>query len=222
VSKKHFCNLYTTDKEKMNNQHQQLIDNLQIAINWNDIITKTGYTQKAEHVYINVIRDQMIKLGAVVDGINGSQKHIDFIDVKWSNGTVCSYECKKVNKGTTFMFNDTVPMDNVYYMFIYVDKKIIKILKGSDVYQHNHVFINSIRKEFINTVGKHVMKMLSKDDFTNQTIKEFFDISINFMCTCVSHGILSLFDFGQLFKNTKKFGNMTSRPRPNWTIKIPY
>ena len=202
----------------------KLIPNLEIAINWADITTKDGRTQKSERNYINVIGDQMKKLGAILGPSSGSQTHIDFKDVQWSDGTIHSYECKKVNKGTKFMFNDTVPRPDVYYIFIYVEFKKIIIRKGSTILQNNviHVSQNSLKKEFSRTVVKHVLNMVENDDFTSNSIKDFFRVSMDFMGTCVSHGVLSYFDFGQLFKNTYKFGNFISRARPNWTLNIPY
>ena len=202
----------------------ELITNLEIAINWADITTKNGSTQKAEYTYINVIGDQMKKLGAILGPPHGSQRHVDFKDVQWPDGTTCSYECKKVNKGTRFMFNDTVPVSDVYYLFIYVESKKIVIHKGSYILNNNAINVckNSLRKEFLYTVGKKVLNMMEKDDFTSDSIKDFFKISIDFMSTCVKHGILTYFDFGQLFKNTYKFKNFTSRARPNWTINVPY
>lgn len=200
----------------------KLIPNLEIAINWADITTKEGRTQKSERNYINVIGDQMKKLGAILGPSSGSQTHIDFKDVQWPDGTIQSYECKKVNKGTKFMFNDTVPRPDVYYIFIYVEFKKIIIRKGYSILQNNviHVSQNSLKKEFSRTVGKHVLGMISNDDFTSDSIKDFFRISMDFMGTCVLHGVLSYFDFGQLFKNTYKFGNFTSRARPNWSLVV--
>jgi hypothetical protein len=202
----------------------KLIPNLEIAINWVDITTKNGRTQKAEYNYIHVIGDQMKKLGAILGPQRGSQLHIDFKDVQWPDGNTYSFECKKVNKGTKFMFNDTVPIQDVYYIFIYVEFKRIIIRKGSTILQNNVIRVSqiSLRKEFSNTVGKYVLDMIENDDFTSDSIKDFFRLSMNFVGTCVSHGILSYFDFGQLFKNTYKFGNFTSRARPNWSLNIPY
>ena len=202
----------------------KLIPNLEIAINWADITTKNGRTQKSEYNYINVIGDQMKKLGAILGPPRGSQKHIDFKDVQWPDDGTYSFECKKVNKGTRFMFNDTVPMPDVYYIFIYVEVKKIIIRKGIYILNNNAIYVsqNSLKKEFSHTVGKQVLNMIEKDDFTSDSIKHFFRVTMDFMGTCVKHGVLNYFDFGQLFKNTYKFGNFTSRARPNWSINVSY
>jgi hypothetical protein len=42
------------------------------------------------------------------------------------------------------------------------------------------------------------------------------------LTSSVVHGIVSYFDFGEIFKHTIHFGSFSARPRPNWTLKIPY
>ena len=199
--------------------------NIENAIIWDgEIITKGGRTQQSEAYYIHVVGDQLTNLGAILPPPRGSQLPVDFKDVKFPDGTMYSFECKKVNKGTRFLFNDTVPNADVYYIFIYVHVEKVIVQKGSIILQTKRIPVsqNSLKEEFSHTVGEHVYQMLKNDEFTNESIKVFFKISMNFIALCVSRGVLSYFDFGQVFKNTYKFGNFWSRPRPNWTIDVPY
>ena len=201
--------------------NQQLIENIQSALDWEKVKTKHGDTQLTERYYISVIDEELRKLGAVTKGANSSQKSVDFMNVTWPCGTVCSYECKKMNTCSKFKFNDTLPIADVYYIFMYASVQKVQILKGSEIFRVETPRIN-LRKEFSETVGKHVLMMLEKDEFTNETVKELFQVTMKFISSCVKGGLLSVFDFGQLFKNTFTFGNFSSRARPNWTIDVPY
>ena len=198
---------------------KKIIQSIEKNLKWDVIKTKDGRTQESERAYIQIIKEEMQKIGAIVN-CNSSQKHIDFKNVQWPNGKEYSFECKKINKGTKFMFNDTLPKDDVYYIFIYVDTKKVIIKKGSSIYENNSIRKNSLKSEFSRTVGNHVLKMLTTNDFTKTSILEFFKITMIFMGKSVEYKVLSCFDFGQIFKNTFIFGNFSSRARPNWSVTV--
>ena len=89
------------------------------AIDWDRVLTKDGETQRSERYYISVIVEQLLKLGAKIGSNAAAQQAIDIRDVEWPDGSVVSYECKKVNKGSRFIFNDTFLKSDVWYIFIY-------------------------------------------------------------------------------------------------------
>ena len=192
------------------------------AIDWNRILTKDGETQKSERYYISVIIEQFEKLGAKVGSNAATQQAIDIRDVEWPDGTVASYEGKKVNKGSRFIFNDTFIKPDVWYIFIYGHIKKVRVAKGSTLIdESSNVYETNQPKRNLRKIGELVLDMLT-DEITNTLVKDFFVEVLAFLKACVIHKVLSHFEFGELFKKSIVFGNFTSRPRPNWSLTIPY
>ena len=193
------------------------------ALDWGRVLTTDGKTQQSERYYISVIIEQMEKMGAKVGSNASTQQAVDIRDVVWPNGGPSrSYEGKKVNKGCRFSFNDTFLKPDVWYIFLYGNLKKVRIVEGSTlISESNFSTIVPPPKEHLKRVGELVLSMLETEP-TPEIIKEFFIESMDFIRSCVINGIFSYFDFGEIFKRSISFGNFTSRPRPNWTLTIPY
>lgn len=191
------------------------------ALNWSDVHTNKGDTQNSERYYISVIIGVIEKLGGTIGSNAGSQQAVDIRNVRWPDGTICSYECKKTNKGSRFIFNDTFLKEDIWYIFIYVDTKKVRIAKGSTLIEESRVNKDITHRVHLKKIGKIVIDMLD-DDMSSEKIKIFFSEVLLFLKSCVLHGFISYFDFGDMFKQTINFGNIVSRPRPNWSITIPY
>ncbi len=191
------------------------------TIDWDKVTTKKGDTQNSERYYISVILQAIDTLGGKVGSNAGSQQCVDIRNVEWPDGTILSYECKKVNKGNRFMFNDTFIKPDVWYIFIYVDMKKVRVSKGSTLIEESNKGEFSPHKHHLKKVGKIILDMMD-DDVSPEKIKSFFSEVLLFLRSCVLNGLISYFDFGEMFKQTITFGSFISRPRPNWSLVIPY
>ena len=190
------------------------------AIDWEKILTKQGATQNSERYYISVILEKLNELGAVVGSSAGAQQAIDIRDVKWENFT-SSYEGKKVNKGDRFIFNDTFLKDDVYYILIYAGSKRVRIEKGSKLIELSYKIEGETTKVYLENIGGLIFDMLGENGVTGEKILTLFKYSIGLLKAAVANNIVSYYDFGQVFKNVISFGDFSSRPRPNWSLKLP-
>ena len=205
---------------------QQLCARIEQYLSWDNITTKNGNTQLAERNYIPIIIQCITELGGNDFKLASSQEPIDIQQVHWSDGSIIDYECKKVDsKVGNFHFNDTFIKDDVHYILIYGGTcKKIRIEKGSTLIKESKCVdgVPQIRIHVLN-LGNIIFDMLSDNNNINSdNIKKFFKESFNFLTSSVIHGVVSYFDFGEMFKHTIKFGSFSSRPRPNWTLRIPY
>lgn len=191
------------------------------SIDWVEITTKEGNTQNSERYYIPVILQAIDTLGGKVGSKAGSQQRVDIRNVEWPDGTILSYDCKKVNKRHKFMFNDTFLNNDVWYIFIYVDMKKVRVAKGSTLIEESNKGEYSSHKHHLKKVGKIILDMMY-DDVSPEKIKSFFSEVLYFLRSCVLNGLISYFDYGEMFKQTITFGSFSSRPRPNWFLLIPY
>jgi hypothetical protein len=197
---------------------ERLIEN---RIDWDKIHTRSGDTQNSERYYIRVIKDVIQWMGGIIGSNAGSQQSVDIRDVQWPDGETKSYECKKVNKGFRFIFNDTFVKPDVYYIFIYVDIKKVQILKGSDIINDSTELESNEPKRHLKILAKIVLHMMDTNP-TPENVKSLFIETLHFIKSCVYHGVITYFEFGELFKTTISFGNFVSRPRPNWSVIVPY
>lgn len=193
-------------------------------LDWSRVLTKKGDTQNSERYYISVILEVIESLGGKVGSNAGSQQSVDIRDVQWPDGTVISYEGKKVNKGSRFIFNDTFLKDEVRYIFLYVETQKVRIAKGSTLIEESKSGDHTPHRTHLKNLGKIIIEMLGDrdGDISQDKIKSFFSEVLLFLKACVLNGLISYFDFGQMFKQTVNFGSFTSRPRPNWSLTIPY
>lgn len=199
-------------------------DIIEQKLDWSRVLTKKGDTQNSERYYISVILEVIESLGGKVGSSAGSQQSVDIRDVQWPDGTIRSYECKKVNKGSRFIFNDTFLKEDVWYIFLYVKTQKVSIAKGSTLIKESLSGDYTPHRTHLKNLGKIIIVMLDEHDssISPDKIKSFFSEVLLFLKACVLSGTISYFDFGQLFKQTMSFGRFVSRPRPNWSLTIPY
>lgn len=189
---------------------------------WDRVKTTKGNTQTSERYYISVILECIQLLGGEVGTQAGTQQSVDIRNVKWKDSEqLVSYECKKLNKGSNFHLNDTFIKSDIWYIFIYVDIQKVRIVKGSDIIEKTLNTDHNQSKKHLANIAKCILDMLSTD-ITRVQVVELFSETLLFLKSCVLSGIISYYDFGELFKQTIHFGDFSSRPRPNWTVKIPY
>ena len=193
-------------------------------IDWLKVLTKQGDTQNSERYYISVVKKCIEKMGGVIGSSAGAQQSVDIRDVTLPDGQVCSYECKKINKGTRFMFNDTFLKPDVWYILIYSDIQKVRIEKGSLLMAENTNNCTKTNPKFyIKNICELCIDMLSDDNELNSSnIKKLFTVVLLLLKSCVIKNIISYFEFGDMFKTNVVFGNFTSRPRPNWNLSIPF
>ena len=197
-----------------------LIDRVKFALDWDQVQAKKGNTQVSERYYVGVIQDQIVALGGRIGSSAGSQQSVDIRDVVWPDGSIVSIECKKVNKGSTFMLNDTFLKPEVWYLFIWVDKKEVALMKGSAIIEKNRGPPITRVKQQVQTIATTIIDM-DNGQLTKTTFIKLFREVLELMKIGILEGIITFFDYGELFKNTTKFGNIISRPRPNWSINVP-
>ena len=177
---------------------------MQRTIDWSKMVSTRGNTQERERYYISIIQKILSDLGCSFESA-GSQQAIDIRNVVFPDGTTTDFEAKSSNTNV-FPLNDTVVKPDVHYIFIYAKHKKVNILKGSDIY--------SVCMDDAVDIGK--------PPSSKEEIMEGFDFLIKEAMYSVKCGTMSLFDFGELWKRTWKFGNLKSRPRPNWSLTMPY
>jgi hypothetical protein len=182
-----------------------------------DIITKNGDTQKAERTFIEIVKKELTKLTKEPFKQAGSQEPIDFQNVI-INGKEYFFECKKCNKGNTFIFNDSVIDPGVYYIFCSAKK--VKIIKGSDIELLDEPNDGTLETD-ITELKKHVNE-LTPENINFQKIRFIFNIILCISKESVLKKIITLFDYSSLFKMTTNFGKISSRPRPNWSVKVSF
>ena len=196
-----------------------LVDRVKSALDWDQVQAKKGNTQVSERYYVGVIQDQIVALGGRIGSSAGSQQSVDIRDVVWPDGSIVSIECKKVNKGSAFMLNDTFLKPDVWYLFIWVDKKEVALIKGSTIIEKNREPPTTKVRQQVQTIAATIIDM-DNGQLTKTIFIKLFREVLELMKIGVLEGILTFFDYGELFKSTTKFGNITSRPRPNWSLNV--
>jgi hypothetical protein len=197
-----------------------LIERVKSSLDWDQVHAKKGNTQVSERYYVGVVQDQIVALGGRIGSSAGSQQSVDIRDVVWPDGSIVSIECKKVNKGSTFMLNDTFLKPDVWYLFIWVDKKEVALMKGSTIIEKNKDPPTTKVRQQVQTIAATIIDM-DNGQLTKTTFIKLFREVLELMKIGVLEGIISFFEYGELFKSTTKFGNITSRPRPNWSLNVP-
>jgi len=192
------------------------------SLDWSKVVTCKGQTQKTEEYYVPVIMKVIEEMGGQVGSQAGTQQPVDLQDVRWPDGSVVSYECKKVNSGCCFLLNDTSIKPDVYYIFLYARKQKVSIVSGVDLIESlsSQEEASDIKKE-LNKVAQIVISMI-ENEVTSEKIKKLFSEVLSFTRCCVLNKIISPYDFGEMFKKTMKIGETKLRPRPNWSIRFPY
>ncbi len=205
---------------KTHSNMETLVERVKSALDWDQVQAKKGNTQVSERYYVGVIQDQIAALGGRIGSSAGSQQSVDIRDVVWPDGSIVSIECKKVNKGSTFMLNDTFLKPEVWYLFIWVDKKDVALMRGSAIIEKNKGPSTTRVRQQVQTIAATIIDM-DNGQLTKTTFIKLFREVLELMKIGVLEGIITFFDYGELFKSTTKFGNIVSRPRPNWSINVP-
>jgi hypothetical protein len=175
-------------------------------IDWSRMVSTKGNTQERERYYIGVITTIISRLGGTFNTA-GSQESVDIQDVTFPGMAPFHIEGKATTSGH-FMLNDTMIKSNVHYMLFYVKHKVVTIELGSDIIKRT------------TEIGSHNI-VEGRKPATKEAIMKAFNVLMDEAVYSVQCGVMSLFDFGQMWKQTWKFGKLASRPRPNWSITVP-
>jgi hypothetical protein len=140
--------------------------NIEDKLTWNLLVCKDGNTQKKERIYIPVIKEVINNLGGSIGHDAGSQQAMDFRDVKVPGlDFTFDADAKSNNKGFKFMFNDSVPKVDGYYIFIQVEHKSVIIKSGLDIIKHIADTENITCDEVINKLEERSEVILTIKNF---------------------------------------------------------
>ena len=143
------------------------------------------------------------------------------ITIKWQDNNT-TYEIKKTVKGEKFNFNDTFLKEDVYYILIYVSHRKIRIEKGSKLLELTYTEEKGpTMRSHLKTIGELVMEMLGENKVSDDQILTLFSEMLGLMKAAVVNKRIRFEDYSQAFKKVISFGDFSSRPRPNWTLKFP-
>jgi hypothetical protein len=181
--------------------------------------TLNGDTQKSERIFIGIVKNSLLKLTDKPFKQAGSQEPIDFQNVDIS-GKIYNFECKKVNKGNRFIFNDSVIDPDVFYIFCKEQEKKVLIIKGCNIKLLKEINDTTLEED-ISKLKKHVSD-LSPETLNLNIVRFLFVSVLSIAKHCVFKKVMTLSDYSELFKFKSDFGNISSRPRPNWTVTISF
>ena len=120
-----------TSKENVFNDLSKRIED---KLTWDLLVCKDGNTQKKERTYKQDIKEVIHDFGGSIGYEAGSQEAMDFRDVKLPGlNSRFNSDVKSTDKGFKFMFNDSVPKVDAYYIFIQVEHKKVIIKSGLDI-----------------------------------------------------------------------------------------
>src|SRR5210317_526033 len=201
--------------------HKNLIHRIGAHIPWERILTRGGRTQAAESEYIFHLKQAIVDEGGEITGYTGSQQSRDIRGVRYPGiDELFDYEAKKINSRTgNFCLNDTLPIGgNVYYIFLRVDGHSVDICKASELANDEYVTPDHYSTA-LDELSDCVERLRSMGNSAKVSdFQELFRITIKLLEVAVKSGMISLYDYGQLFKFTTTFGFFKSRPRPNWFL----
>lgn len=208
--------------------HNNVVRRIRARMPWDRILTQGGRTQAAEREYIYHLREAIIDEGGIITEHTGTQQSLDIRGVKYPGiDETFDYEAKKINgKSGNFCLNDTLPYgEHVYYIFLRVNGKSVDIRNANELANDESANSNLVRGDFehysttIDELGDCVDRLRVLGSFADASnFQELFLITTKLLEVAVKSGIMSLFDYGQIFKFTTNFGFFKSRPRPNWSL----
>ncbi len=184
----------------------QILSRVRSHIDWGKMASKGGNTQERERYYIGLVQEAITHLGGTFTAA-ASQKSVDIQDIQFPEVGKFHIE-GKASVTEKFMLNDTMIKPDIYYLFVYSKHHVVDIELGMDV----------IRRT--TDVGPH-NRVEGRTPMTKDQILRGFQYLMDEATYSVRCGVMSLFDFGEMWKQTWKFGKLLSRPRPNWQITIP-
>ena len=212
----------TPPPRTIDNIHKNIINRIRVQMPWERILTRSGRTQAAESEYIYHLKQAIVDEGGVITGHTGTQQSRDIRGVKYPGiDGLLDYEGKKINgKNGNFCLNDTLPSgDNVYYIFLRVGGQAVDIRKASELTSTGYVTYDDDYSTTLDELMDCVERLRSRGDSADiSNFQELFRITVKLLEVAVKSGMMSLYDYGQLFKFTTTFGVFKSRPRPNWLL----
>lgn len=211
----------TSGRRTIDEVNESLRKRIQRDMPWAQIYTRKGKTQKAERNYISVLIQAIQEEGGTIETFAGSQHPKDIRGVRYPGvDGIFDYEGKKINgKSGNFCLNDTIPNGNtVYYIFLRVDGHSVDICKANELANDEYVTPDHYSTA-LDELSDCVERMRSRGNSAEvSNFQELFRITVKLLEVAVKSGMMSLYDYGQLFKFTTNFGFFKSRPRPNWFL----
>ena len=211
----------TSGRRTIDEVNESLRKRIQRLMPWAQIRTRNGKTQESEIKYILVLIQAILEEGGTIESFAGSQRSKDIRGVRYPGvDGIFDYECKKIDGRTgDFHLNDTIPSgNNVYYIFLRVDGQSVDIRKASELVNDEYVTPDHYPTA-LDELSDCVERLRSRGNSTEvSNFQELFRITVKLLEVAVKSGMMSLYDYGQLFKFTTHFGFFKSRPRPNWSL----
>lgn len=211
----------TSGRRTIDEVNESLRKRIQRDMPWAQIYTRKGNTQKAERNYIFVLIQAILEEGGTIESFAGSQRSKDIRGVRYPGvDGIFDYEGKKIDGRTgDFRLNDTIPSGNtVYYIFLRVDGQSVDIRKASELVNDEYVTPDHYSTA-LDELSDCVERLRSRGNSAEvSNFQELFRITVKLLEVAVKSGMMSLYDYGQLFKFTTHFGFFKSRPRPNWSL----
>ena len=211
----------TPQPRTIDNIHKNIIHRIGVQMPWERILTRGGRTQAAESEYILHLKEAIIAEGGLITECTGTQQSRDIRGVKYPGiDGLLDYEGKKINgKNGNFCLNDTLPIgDNVYYIFLRVGGQTVDIRKASELTNAEYATYDEYSATLDELIDC-VERLYSVGNSANvSNFQELFRLTVKLLEVAVKSGMMSLYDYGQLFKFTTTFGFFKSRPRPNWLL----
>ena len=201
--------------------HESLSRRIKRIMPWDEIYTRGALTQVSESKYQSYIRQAILEEGGTIGSLAGSQSSKDIREVRYPEiNETLDIEIKKIDKHTgNFCLNDTLPNgSNVFYIFLRVSSQRVDVRKASELL--DHVFLaHDHYTAALDELSDCVEQLRSKGGSAEvYDFRELFRATIKLMEVAVKTRLVSLFDYGELFKFTTTFGFFISRPRPNWFL----
>tara|TARA_B100001093_G_C26807137_1_gene1005967 strand:- start:975 stop:1595 length:621 start_codon:yes stop_codon:yes gene_type:complete len=183
----------------------QIIAIVRKDIDWTRMVSSKGNTQVRERYYISLVEAAITQLGGIFNSAP-SQGAVDIRDIKFPDHDPFAIEGKA--SGGQFKLNDTLIKSDVYYLFVYSKHREISIELGQSILSRS------------TDIGPHNL-VEGRKPKTKDEILRGFQYLMDEVTYSVRCGVMSLFDFGEMWKKTYYFGKLHSRPRPNWGITVP-
>ena len=205
----------------INTINTNLISRIKHYVNWDEIKTTEGQTQNPERSYKDSIVKAILDEGGVISSFAGSQKPKDLQGVSWPGlDDKFDYELKKIDKHNgSFPLNDTIPENraDLFYIFLRTQNGSIDIRSADSLISSHEIVTSDQYLDSLKELSTHVDLMCSMGtSATVYNFQELFKITIKLLENAVKSKLISIFEYGQMFKFATNFGFLKSRPRPNW------
>lgn len=180
---------------------------IRAQIDWSKLQSRNGNTQERERYYIGLTECIIREMGGTFKS-SSSQCSVDIQDISFRDEEPFQLE-GKATMSNIFKLNDTMIKPDVYYLLLHVKHEVVNIEIGSSI------IATATDNGSHNTIEGRV-------PMTREQIYRGFEYFMDEAVYSVRCGVMSMFDFGQLWKRSWKFGKVISRPRPNWSVTVPH